>query len=171
MPVTVTNYGNVAARAAELGCRFPGGIALLPANFLTARNAAELRYHEAVTSVREAWRSIGLIDAGSECESPQLSPGGRASAGQPVSLTVLFGSGLLSRGAEIVTLALGMVAAVLTERPGNSADSRNVRFDAIVERQGSSGYTCLEYSGDAFELVALAKPVWESWAGLRALDD
>jgi len=164
LPVTVTNYEDVAARAGELGCRVPGGIALLPANFLTARSAAELRYHEAVSSVRAAWRSVGLSDIGLDCRSRPAPSKSRVSADQPVHLTVFFGSALLRGGAGPVTLALGTVAAVLTERPG-FASSRDIRFDAVVERLGRGGYACLEYRGDAFELVALAKPVREIWAG------
>jgi hypothetical protein len=171
MPIRVKDCSDVTAKAEELGCRVPDSIAMLPGNFLTARSAAELRYHASVPSVRAALRSVGLIDTGVGCKSRQLSPKSRASAGQPVNLTVFFGSGLLRRGAELVTLALGMVAAVLTERPGTEVDPKNVRLDAIVERPDSSGYTCLEYSGDAYELVALAKPVREIWAGLPTIDD
>ena len=171
MPVQVMDCIDVAARAGELGCRVPVGIALLPTNFLTARNAAELCYHEAVPSVRAAWRSVGLIDVGLDRKSRQSPSKGRASADQPVHLTVFFGAGLLRGGAGLVTLALGMVAAVLTERPGTGVDLKNIRFDAIVERPGRSGYTCLEFHGDAYELVALARPVREVWTAGRVVND
>jgi hypothetical protein len=171
MPIHVKDCGDVAARAGELGCRVSGGIAMLPANFLTARSAAEFHYHEAVTSVREAWRTIGLIDVGSDIGFRQRATASRADADKPAHLAVFFGSEVLRRRAELVTLALGMVGAVLTEGSGTGVDPRNVRLDAIVEHPGRSGYTCLEYRGDAFELVALAKPVREIWSGLPALDD
>jgi hypothetical protein len=171
IPARVTACGDVAARAGELGCQVPSGIALLPENFLTANSAAEFRYHEAVPSVHAAWRSVGLIDIGLDCKSRQLVSESRASANPPVHLTVFFGAGLLRGGAGLVTLALGMVAAVLTERPGTGVDPKAVRLDAIVERPNRGGYTCLEYHGDAFELVALARPVREIWAGLPILDD
>ncbi|MBN2464076.1 hypothetical protein JXD38_00425, partial [candidate division WOR-3 bacterium] len=64
MPLRTKDYVDVAAKARELGCRAPVGIALLPGNFATAAGAAELRYHEAAPDVRSAWRSVGLIDAG-----------------------------------------------------------------------------------------------------------
>jgi hypothetical protein len=171
MPVQVMDYIDVAARARELGCRAPLGIALLPDNFTTARSAAELCFHEAAPSVRSAWRNVGLIDVGLDRKYRQSPTRDRASADQPVHLTVFFGAGLLRGGAGLVTLALGMVAAVLTERPGTGADLRDIRFDAIVERPDRSGYTLLAYHGDAFELVALARPVREIWAGRRTIDD
>ncbi len=171
MPVLVMNDVDVAARARELGYRVPLGIALLPGNFLTAGSAAELRFHEAVPSVRSAWRSVGLIDVGLDRRLRQSPNQDSASPDQPVPLTVFFGAGLLQGGAGLVTLALGMVAAVLTERPGTGVDPRDVRFDAIVERPGQNGCACLEYHGDAYELVALARPVREIWAGRQTIDD
>ena len=166
MPVKVTNYTDVAARAEELGCRVPVGIALLPGNFLTARSAAEFCYHEAAASVRSAWRNVGLIDVGPDRQARPAPTSDGPTSALPVHLAVFFGAGLLCGGAGLVTLALGMVAAVLTERPGPGVDPRDVRFDAIVERPNHGGYACLEYHGDAYELVALAWPVRGIWAGV-----
>jgi hypothetical protein len=171
MPVKVMEYTDVAARAEELGCRVPVGIALLPGNFQAARSAAEFCYHEAVPSVRSAWRNVGLIDGGPDRRPRPYPTNARGYANQPVPLTVFFGAGLQRGGAGLVTLALGMVAAVLTERPGSGAGPRDIRFDAIVERPDQNGYILLAYNGDACEIVALAKPVREIWAGLRTIDD
>jgi hypothetical protein len=81
---------------------------------------------------------------------------------RPTPLAVFFGAGLLSGPALLVTLALGAVAAVLTELPG-CAGSREIQFDAVVERPDRGGYTCLAYCGDPCELVALARPVRGIW--------
>ena len=169
MPIRVKDCGDLAARAGELGCRVPGGIAMLPANFLTARSADEFRYHEAVTSVREAWRAAGLIDVDLDLGSRQHATTSRAYTDEPVHLAAFFGSELLRDGTEQVTVALGMVAAVLIGRPG-FASYEEVRFDAVVECPSRGGYACLEYRGDVHELVALARPVQEVWAGLRTTD-
>jgi hypothetical protein len=171
MPVQVMDYVDVAARSRELGCRVPVGIALLPGNFTTAHSADELRFHEAVPSVRSAWRNVGLIDVGLDRKSRQSPTKGCASTDRPVQLTVFFGAGLLRGGTGLVTLALGTVAAVLTERPGTGVDPKNIRLDAIVERPDRSGYTCLAYHGDAYELVALAKPVRKVWTAGRVMND
>lgn len=55
---------DVAARARELGCRVPVGVALLPGNFSTAVNAGEFCYHTATAQVRSAWQDVGLEDEG-----------------------------------------------------------------------------------------------------------
>ena len=67
LPSSVTwtnNNVDVAARARELGCRVPVGIALLPGNFFTARSSREFFYHVATPHIRRAWQSVGLDDEG-----------------------------------------------------------------------------------------------------------
>jgi hypothetical protein len=66
-----------------------------------------------------------------------------------------------------LTVALSMVSKVLALDP-NCASPREVCIDAVVERQDGNGCACLEYRGDAYELVALAREVravWESVGG------
>ncbi len=150
----IRDFLDVATRARELGCRIPSGIALLPGNFATAASAAELRYHTAAPEVRSAWLSIGLIDAGPE----------PCTAGLDVSLVAFFGRELRSEPARLVTYALGAVASVLSAHPGHAGASE-IRFDAIVERPGRGSYACIEYRGDACELVALAGRVREVLTG------
>jgi len=73
--VETRDFVDVAARARELGCRIPFGIALLPGNFATAASAAELRYHKAAPEVRSAWRRIGLADEGPDARVMTASAG------------------------------------------------------------------------------------------------
>jgi hypothetical protein len=172
MSVQTRDFVDVAARARELGCRVPLGIALLPGNFSAAASAGEFCYHAATQHVRSAWRSVGLDD-----EGPVLSDRGRrgqrtsvrANVAGPdapsaqVPLVVLFGAGLLDGPAWRVTAALGMVSSVLASHP-RCASPRDVRLDIVVERPGDHGYACIEYQGDAFGIVALARDVRRMWA-------
>jgi hypothetical protein len=80
-----------------------------------------------------------------------------------VPLAVFFGAGLLDGPAWCLTVALGMVSTVLAFHPC-CASPREVRFDVVVERP-DNGYACLEYQGDAYELIALAREVRGVWAG------
>lgn len=171
--VETNDYVDVAARARELGCQVPVGIALLPGNFATAASAAELRYHEATPEVRSAWRSVGLIDAGPNLMLQQALARGRQATGPDVPLVVFFGGALRDFPARSITFALGAVASVLSAGPGH-AGATDFRFDAVVERPGRGGYARIEYRGDACELVALAGTVREiltGSSGLGADDD
>jgi hypothetical protein len=152
MPVQVKKFVDVAARARELSCRAPVRLALLPGNFATAGSAAELRYHEAAPEVRSAWRSIGLIDDGPDATGPD------------VPLVAFFGRELCSGPARLVTYALAAVAAAVSAYLAH-ADASQIRFDAVVQRPGRGSYACIEYRGDACELIALAAAVREILTG------
>ncbi len=162
--VDAIDYVDVAARARELGCRAPVGVALLPGNFATAASPAELRYHEAATEVRSAWRSIGLIDAGPNLMLKHALARGPGAIGPDVPLVAYFGRELRSCPASLVTFALGAVASVMSSHSGRPGASE-IRVDAVVERPGSGTYACIEYRGDACELVKLAGAVREILTG------
>ncbi len=164
--VDTTDYVDVAARARELGCRAPVGVALLPGNFATAAGAAELRYHEGAGEVRAAWRSIGLIDAGPILNHRPAR--GREAVGPDLPLVAFFGRELRTCPTNLITYALGAVASVLSIHAGHAGPSE-VRFDAIVERPGSAGYVRIEYQGDACELVELAGSVRDILSGKPVL--
>jgi hypothetical protein len=157
----IVDYVDVAARARELGCRVPTGIALLPGNFATAANADEFRYHEVAAEVRSAWRRIGLKDTEPQRELRKNAGVNPDASGEPVPLTVFFGLGLVGNS-KAALYALSAVATVLIADP-SSANAREIRFDGIVERPSNGGYVCLEFRGQPRELIALAKPVHEIW--------
>jgi hypothetical protein len=81
---------------------------------------------------------------------------------QQVPIAVFFGVDLARDPARPVLHSLSMVATVLIAG-SSSANTREIRFDGIVERPSNGGYVCLEYRGQPRELVSLAKPVHEIW--------
>jgi hypothetical protein len=165
LPMQTVDYVDVAARARELGCRVPTGIALLPGNFATAAGADELRYHEVAAEIRSAWRRIGLKDTGPHRKLRQNAAVNLDASGRPVPLTVFFGLGLAGNP-KAVLHALSAVATVLLVEP-SSVNAREIRFDGIVERPESGGYTCLRFHGQARELIAMTEPVREIWTSGR----
>ena len=169
MSLRTADYVDVAAKAQELGCRVPVGVALLPGNFASARTAAELRYHEAAPNVRSAWRCVGLIDAGPNLMPEQALARGPDATGTDLPLVVFFGSGLRSGPAGLVTLALGSVASVLSLHPGR-ANPRDIRLDAVVEKPDGGGYACYEYRGDSYGLLAIGGTVWVTLTGNGGAD-
>jgi len=80
-----------------------------------------------------------------------------------VPLAVFFGLSLLDGPAWCLAVALGLASSVLASHP-RCVDPRQVGFDAAVQRPGG-GCACLEYRGDAYGLVALARDVRGIWAG------
>lgn len=160
VPWRTTEYVDVGARARELGCDVPYGIALLPGNFASAAGRAKLRYHEVASQVREAWRCVGLVDSGPGRKLRSKEVAASDNPDQDIPLAVFFGMDLPSVSVRPVLDALSMVASVLTADP-RVARTREVRVDAIVERPNSGGCVCLAYHGNVHELVTLAKPIRE----------
>jgi hypothetical protein len=198
MLMRTKDFVDVAARARALGCRVPVRVALLPGNFATAANAGEFCYHAATPHVRSAWKSVGFEDEGPGSESgirdlglgassgirtpipspqhldpSQTGPQSLApSASEKVPLAVFFGAGLQTGPEWCLTVALGMVSRVLALDP-RCASPRAVRLDVVVQRPGG-GFACLEYHGDAYGLVALAREVrgiWEVGEGSESGDE
>ena len=185
MLVQTRDSVDIAARARELGCRVPVGIALLPGNFSTAASAGEFCFHAATAHVRSAWQDVGLENEGPDARDmtgsaghDRNSPGipgrvpseclisqadtNRDSANTP--LAVFFGSGLLAGPPWRLVVALGMVSSVLASQ-ARRASQRGVRLNIVVERPRDHGCACIEYQGDAFGIVALAREVRRVWTG------
>jgi hypothetical protein len=168
MLVHIRDFVDVAVRARELGCRVPVRVALLPGNFSAAADAGEFRYHAATPHVRSAWLSVGLTDEGpsaepvSESKTDSLpSTTGSPAPGSKLPLAAFFGIVLLNGPAWCLAVTLGLISSVLASHP-KCASPRDVRFDAVVERP-DGGCACLEYRGDAYEIVTLAKEVRKIW--------
>lgn len=169
MSIEVSGYINLAAKAAELKCEVPAELALLPRNFATARFAAEFFYDENVPAIRSELRMAGLNETSLRkgyAEAPVV----RAAADHRAHLTVFFGSPLLERDARGVTLVLGTIACVLSERSAGRQDIEGLRFEAIVERRDGRGYARVTYEGDACSLPGLSKSVREAWSGIGPTD-
>ncbi len=184
MSVQARDFIDLAARSRELGCRVPVKLALLPGNFSTAVHAGEFCFHAATPYVRSAWQDVGLGDEGPDAQDMTGSAGhDRNSPGtldrvqnecivsQPdtnrvradIPLAVFFGSALSDGSAWRVAIALGMVSSVLAS-DSRRVSPRDVQLDIVVERPGGHGYTCIEYRGDAFGIVALTRDVRRVWA-------
>ena len=82
-----------------------------------------------------------------------------ASASARMPLAVFLGCALLGGPASSLAVALGVASLALSLDPG-CASPREVACDVVVERPGS-GYTCIEYRGDACGLAELAGDVRE----------
>jgi hypothetical protein len=183
MSVQTRDFVDVAARAQALGCRVPAGVALLPGNFSIPSDAGGFCYHPATPYVRSAWQSASLEDEGptelgvgdlgsgvsAQVPGPQpLAPSETCSqppvpsVSSEVPLVVYFGPDLLDGPPWRLPVALGLVSSVLASHP-RCASPRDVRLDIAVKRPGDHGYVCIEYQGDAFGIVALAREVRRIW--------
>lgn len=142
-------------------------MALMPGNFSAAAGPDDFQYHAAAPDVRSAWQRVGLEDEGplgtspkSKVESPKSMIGD-----EQIPLTVFFGTGVRDGVESLLAVALSAAARVLAEPCYTS--SGNVQLDLVVARPGARGCVCIEYRGDAFGIVALARDVRGIWAGQK----
>jgi hypothetical protein len=165
----IRDFVDVAARSQQFGCRVPVRVALLPGNFAAATNAGEFRFHAATPYIRSAWKSVGLEDEGPGSEQATSAGHDRNSPGIPdrvpsrsngesIPLVAFFGTSLLSGPEWCPTVALSLVTRVLVLHPA-CVSPWEVRFDAVVERPGTHGCTCIEYQGDVYGIVDLCTDV------------
>jgi hypothetical protein len=185
---------DVAARSQQLGCRIPVRVALLPGNFAAATNAGEFRFHAVTPYIRSAWQSVGLEDEGPQARdmphstrsvilsesdesknlfvrSGQAQPStigtvSHADTNAVIPLVAFFGTSLLSGPEWCPTVALSLITRVLALHPA-CASPWEVRFDAVVERPGTHGCTCIEYQGDVYGIVDLCTDVRRVWAASK----
>jgi len=118
--------------------------------------------HSVILSESDESKNL-LVRAGQAQSSPIgiVSPAGQAetnSESAKLPLVAFFGSALLTGPEWGVTVALSLVTRVLALHPA-CASPWEVRFDAVVERPGPHGCTCIEYQGDAYGIVELCTDV------------
>jgi len=170
--VTVTDYVDVARRAAELNCQTPTGLALLPSNFTTAGRAAELCYDPGATAIRAAWKEAGLAETPLEQNGcrPRLFEG--AATDRPAQLTVYFSSALVEHEPRAIGTALGALACALSDQRRTPPGTAEVRVEAVVQRPDNCGYACLHYEGDPYDVLVLTRMLREVWStGALKYDD
>uniref|UniRef100_B0T6I4 Uncharacterized protein n=1 Tax=Caulobacter sp. (strain K31) TaxID=366602 RepID=B0T6I4_CAUSK len=156
--ISVSDYPSVQARLASLGCGFPQGVAILPANFAVATDRSQFKELAEAPTIRKLLRSAGLPVSG-------LLPDGKTS---PLILNrsagwagpaLFISAGLLSANATAVSVALGILTNYLSDFLKGSLREKGVELDIIVERRGDRVCKKISYQGPIEGLEALARAV------------
>jgi hypothetical protein len=133
--VEVSSYVDVTLRAAELGCRAPSGIALLPRNFESAERRDELVHDAAGLSVRAAWRSEGIEESRLEPEG-ELWPATQQDAAEWLGPVIFVTGSFLSNNPDAINVALGVVANYVTDFfRGTPVDRQRAKLTVVVETE------------------------------------
>ena len=114
IPVEISEYPNVAERAAALGCRVPTGVALLPGNFDTAKTRQELLFEGKISPLRELWRKANVVETPIEPPGEDIWCVGYKDFDLVVP-TIFIGFSLLSQNQAMVSIALNVISNYLTD--------------------------------------------------------
>jgi hypothetical protein len=159
MATTVTDYIDVRMKAAELGCRYPQGIALLPINFDSAASVAELRQASEAATLRKLFVAEGL-PVEDIVDRDRRPPYVKNKGFEWVAPVVFVSASLYSQNPALVSVALGVVANYATEFFKGLGADHEVKLDIVVGKKGGA-YKKVAYKGPVDGLKDLAEVVRE----------
>jgi hypothetical protein len=154
MTTTITDYVRVEARAAELGCVYPTGMAILPENFDTAADYIDLRQQSEAGTVRTLFRTNGL----SLVEVlPELKPVPyiQNNSSEWVGPTLFISYAFFSENPLVVSVALGILANYLTEFFKGLPGKNKITLNIVVEKTPERSCKKISYEGNAEGLESL----------------
>lgn len=155
MTTDVTEYLNVSQKLADLGCRYPNGLALLPANFESATSIADFRQVSEAATVKTLFRNAGLPHD-DIVERDQRPPYIQNNALEWVAPTLFISAALLSENQHSVSVALSVIANYATDFFKGISGKKSIKLDVVVEKTKSKTCKKISYEGNAEGLKGLA---------------
>jgi hypothetical protein len=158
MTITITDYGRVDQRSAELGCLYPDGIAILPDNFETASGRPELLYRTSATTLRKALRvtSIPLSDL---IPASERIPYITYKSFEWVAPTLFISAMVMSQNPTAVTVALGVLSNLITDFFKGIPGKKTAKLNVVVEKRIDKTCKKISYDGDIAGIISLAKVI------------
>ena len=158
MAIETSGYINVSQRITELGCRYPRGLAFLPANFESASSIAEFRQHSEAATLKKLFRSAGLPHD-EIVEQAQRPPYIQNNSFEWVAPTIFVSSALLSSDPNLVAVALSVIANYATDFFKGISGDKSVKLKLVVEKTKTKTCTRISYEGDIDGLSTLSDVV------------
>ena len=162
MSITVTDYVDVRAKAAELGCIVPeSGLTLLPVNFDSAATVAELRHASETSTLRKLLKgeNLPLLDI---VERGQRPPYIKNKSADLVLPTLFFSATFLSQNPALVSIALNVVSSYVYDRFRSLKPGRTVKCEIVIEDRKSDKYRRIAYEGTEDGLNLLPQSIREA---------
>lgn len=155
MNIQVTDYVDVHAKAASLGCNIPSGVTILPHNFQAATTKDELLYETLDLDLRHALRSNGIHGTSlEESEDTSVQVTLRESFSAEWIPPIIFVSALaLHNNPELLTILLNIGSDFFYDKLKTMFSreptlSDHVEIDFIVQTAGDHPtYKRLRYKG------------------------
>jgi hypothetical protein len=160
--IRIEDYVDVYARADDLGCRRPSGLAFLPRGFADALERDELADESPVRTLRVLWRQAGLVDVRIEPDGERF-PTVKENAFEWAGPIIFVAASLVSQNPNAVSIALGVVSNYVTEFFRGVGGPKKARLDIVVEKTSEQGsiFKRVHFEGGPEELQHVADVVRE----------
>jgi len=160
MATNISDYVNVRQKMADLGCRYPHGLALLPANFEHASSIAEFRQVSEAATVKALFRNEQLPH--DEIVKPdQRPPYIQNNHFEWVAPTIFISYALFSQNPQCVSVALSVIANYATDFFKGMSGNKSIKLDIVVEKTKTKTCKKITYQGDVQGLKELPSVIRE----------
>lgn len=160
MATEVTDYVNVSARIAGLGCRYPNGLALLPVNFESASSQETFRQASETATVKKLFRNAG-VPLDEIVDRNQRPPYIDNHSLDCVLPTLFVSAALFSGNQYCISVALEILASYATDFFKGMGGARVVKLEIVVEKERNKTCRKISYYGDVEGLKALPDVIRE----------
>jgi hypothetical protein len=157
---TVAEYIDVRGKIAQLGCRNPEGMALLPINLESAASMAELLQASEAATIRKLLVAEG-IPLDDILDRRRRPPYVKNKSFEWVAPGLFVSASLYSQNPALVSVALGVVANYATDFFKGMSGEHEVSLNIIVERKNRT-YRKVSYLGPVEGLKELAEIIREA---------
>lgn len=159
MTTKITDYVEVSKKMADLGCRYPERMALLPINFESAMSISEFLQASEAATIKKLLlaESLPLDDIVDRSQRP---PYVKNKSGDWVAPIVFVSASMYSQNQALVSLALNVLGNYATDFFKGSPRVHDVTLKIVVEKKNK---TCkkITYQGPIDGLKDLAEVIRE----------
>ena len=156
MTIAISDYIQVDMRAAELGCRHPTNIAILPENFESVLECAQLVQRSEAATVRTLFRTNGLMFEEFLPASVRV-PFIQNNGFEWVGPTLFISSALISNDPAAISNALNVLANYVTDFFKGTSGEKKVKLNIVVERHENHICKKITYEGSVDGLKQLSE--------------
>ncbi len=153
-----TDMESIAPRFAELGLSEPRGLCILPINFFGADGQTDLYLHPQMPDFKVLLRQAGVpldnivpdgvkIPYRNDHDSTLVVP------------TLFLGAAYLSGNANLLNVALGVVANYVTDYFRGQGGVKRVECTVLIEKTEKKTVKRIEYSGSPDEFAKLIEAI------------
>ncbi|UCG44224.1 MAG: hypothetical protein JSU73_06365 [candidate division WOR-3 bacterium] len=168
MPVQISEYVDIESRAKKLVTRVPTLIALLPANFATARSKRDLYYDKHAQVLREQIAAAGYTETPFEKNGDVFKVPAQDDMLGHAKLGLFLGTPFFE-GKPLAPMAVwDLLNAAFADIVRRAPDFTKVTLEVVVQRPQARSYGLVKYSGSLLGLDSsdLQRAVQQVSAGI-----